>query len=180
MLMLSLPSAFQTTLVAPPWCSCLLSWWQNPYGHFWWAPPASFFLYIYLLLVPHVTDSFRAERPEGCSLVLSDLLCSSSPLLYPNNSSFLSPLPHLTLSWPWSPHSSESFFLSTPAKISPKGHPSVASERVVFKEIWPARCLMHCGLEEMKQLDAFVPFARHSNSQLIIMNNRWKCVWCIS
>jgi len=30
------------------------------------------------------------------------------------------------------------------------------------------------------ELDAFVPFARYSNPQLIIMNNRWKCVWYIS
>ena len=28
--------------------------------------------------------------------------------------------------------------------------------------------------------DAFVPFARYSNPQLIITNNRWKCVWYIS
>lgn len=74
MLITFLPSAFPTSLVAPLYCSFPLSWRQNPYGQFLWAP------FSCLLHLPRVANYFKADRPEWCSLVLSNLPCPSSSL----------------------------------------------------------------------------------------------------
>lgn len=174
-LITSLLSAFPTSLVDPLCCSFPLSWRQNPYGQFLWDP------FLCLLCLPHVVNYFKADRPEWCSLVLSDLLCPSSSLFQ----QLLHSSPYHIWCSPEPGHPSLLNHLSSqllPRSIwrSPKGSWSLSSEREVFKSIWSARCLMCCGLQEMKRNSMFLFLVCYSNPQLIITNNRWKCVWYIS
>lgn len=171
MLMLSLPSVFQTPLVAPLHCSCALFWWQIPVWTF--SMP---------LLSSPCWKVFKADR-QRCFLVLSTillLLCFSSPLPYSNHSSFLSPSP-------------PSDFSPSLGSLTLLNH--ISSQLLPKSMGWSPKgawCLKgwvsnKSGVEvvqgsvgdEMEQGE-FIPFAGCSNPWLIITNNGWKCAWDIS
>lgn len=80
MLMLSLPSAFQTTLVAPLHCSRPLSRRQNPYGQFLWAAP----VYVFVPPIPSscckLFQSWQAREMLLGPLWPPVFLLPSSPL----------------------------------------------------------------------------------------------------
>lgn len=183
MLMLSLPSVFQTLLVAPLLSSCALSWWQISVGTF-----VSIFCASYIsvpLLSSPCCKLFKADRLEWCFLVLSSillLLCSSSPLPSSNNCSFLSPSPHqifpTALVAPSFSTTFSSQLLPKSIEWSPKGAWCLKGWVWNKSGVEVVQCSMGCGRWNGVRL--FVPFAGYSNPWPIIRNNGWRCAWDIS
>lgn len=103
-----------------------------------------------LSYAPHAANCFKADSPERCSLVLSDLpFPLSSPLLCSNNTSFLFPSPCLTPPGPGRPTPLNRFFSQLlPKSIwwSPKGSQSLASEGVISNKsgVHVVQCTADC------------------------------------